>query len=239
MNKSEINTYSTPEIQRMSSKLNAYRAAVLGANDGIISIAGLVIGVAGSTASSATILAAGLAGVVAGALSMAVGEYVSVSSQRDSQKVILETERQQLRDNPEEELEELAQIYEIKGLSRSTAELVAKELTAKDVFAAHAAVELNIDPNDLTNPWHAAVASALSFTVGAIIPIVVIFFTPNSFRILATFIAVIVALIITGSISAHYSGASKRATTKRVLVGGIIAMAVTYLIGHLIGSSNI
>jgi VIT1/CCC1 family predicted Fe2+/Mn2+ transporter len=230
--------YPTPTIQRTTSKLNSLRAAVLGANDGIVSVAGLVVGVAGATNSNTAIFNAGIAGLVAGALSMAVGEFISVSSQKDSQKILLEVEKKQLLDNPKEEFEELIQMYQMKGLKRATAEAVARELSDNDVFAAHAAIELNIDPTDLTNPWHAALASTISFTIGAIVPILAILLSPASLKIYATFGAVIVALIITGSLSAYFSGANKRKATTRVLIGGILAMIVTFAIGHLIQSAH-
>jgi VIT1/CCC1 family predicted Fe2+/Mn2+ transporter len=191
-----------------------------------------------ATTSNTAILTAGIAGLVAGALSMAAGEYISVSSQRDSQKVLLETERKQLENNPKEELRELAQMYEMKGLSSETAARVAEELTAKDVFTAHAAIELNIDPTDLTNPIHAAIASATSFTIGAIIPVAAILLAPQKYRIIITFFAVITALVITGSISSRFSGASRSRTVLRVLIGGILAMTITYAIGRLVGSSH-
>ena len=149
-------------------KLNWLRASVLGANDGIVSIAGLVLGVAGATNSGTAILAAGIAGIVAGAISMAAGEYISVSSSRDTEKAILEDEHYQLKNFPKRELEELIAIYRERGLTEKTAELVAKELSKKDVFAAHAHMELSIDPNNLTNPWHAAFASAGAFLLGAV-----------------------------------------------------------------------
>ena len=144
---------------------------MLGANDGIVSVAGIVVGVAGATSSRGPILTAGLAGLVAGAASMSLGEYVSVSSQRDSERALLDKERRELREEPDEELEELTAIYEAKGLTRQTAELVAAELTANDAFAAHAEVELGIDPNDVVNPWHAAAASATAFVIGALLPL--------------------------------------------------------------------
>src|ERR1035437_7477950 len=147
-------------------KLNWLRASVLGANDGIVSIAGLVLGVAGATDSATAILMAGVAGIVAGAISMAAGEYVSVSSSRDTEKAILKKERYNLENYPEKELKELIAIYKEKGLTEKTSELVAKELSNKDVFAAHAHMELSIDPNNLTNPWHAAFASAGAFLLG-------------------------------------------------------------------------
>jgi VIT1/CCC1 family predicted Fe2+/Mn2+ transporter len=233
-----LNIYDGPHIQRFGSKMNSLRAAVLGSNDGIISTAGLVVGVAGATSSSSALITAGVAGVVAGALSMAAGEFISVSSQRDVQRVQLETERKQLETNPVEEFEELIQMYELKGLSRSTAEKVAGELSKIDAFSAHAAIELNIDPTDLTNPWHAAIASTLSFAIGAIIPLITIVLSPHSYKIENTFIAVIIALIITGSISAHISGANKGKAILRVLIGGILAMVITYGIGRLIGSAH-
>ncbi len=218
-----------------SSKLNWLRAAVLGANDGIVSVASIVVGVAGASDTPSFILTAGVAGLVAGALSMAVGEYVSVSTQRDTERALLEKERWELENQPEEELSELAALYEKKGLSHETAHLVAEELTAHDAFAAHVDAELGIDPDELTNPWHAALASAISFFSGAIIPLVAILLPPHDLRIPVTFISVLVALAITGSLSAHVGGARKTRATIRVVLGGAIAMAVTYGIGKLFG----
>src|SRR5664279_3630355 len=152
-----------PHAGGMGQRLNWLRAGVLGANDGIVSTAGLVVGVAAVTPEPAPILTAGVAGVVAGAVSMALGEYVSVSSQRDTELALLETERRELEEDPEAELAELANIYMKKGLSEQTAKVVAAELTARDPFAAHVDAELGIDPDALTNPWHAALASAVAF----------------------------------------------------------------------------
>ncbi len=140
---------------------------VLGANDGIVSTAGIVMGVAGATSDRGTILVAGVAGLAAGALSMAAGEYVSVSTQKDSELALLEKERGELRDEPEEELEELAGLYVEKGLSEELALEVAKQLTEHDALGAHAETELGIDPDDITSPWNAALASMLSFTRGS------------------------------------------------------------------------
>ena len=217
------------------SKLNWLRAGVLGANDGIVSIAGLVLGVAGATSSQSVIFTAGLAGVIAGAISMAAGEYVSVSSARDTEKALLEKERFELKNFPEEELEELACIYEGKGLSRATALQVAKELSAKDPIAAHFDVELGIDPNNLTNPWHAAFASAGAFFLGALIPMLSIIIPPASFRVPFTFACVVIALAATGALSAQIGGASKMRAIIRVAIGGMLAMIVTYCIGRLFG----
>ena len=157
-------------------RLNWLRAGVLGADDGIVSVAGIVIGVAGATASRGTIFTAGLAGLVAGAVSMALGEYVSVSSQRDSESAQLTQERRELAQIPGQELAELTAIYEAKGLSAATARTVAEELTAHDAFAAHADAELHISPDDLASPVQAAAASALSFTLGALLPLLAILF---------------------------------------------------------------
>ncbi len=220
-------------------KLNWLRAGVLGANDGIVSIAGLVVGVAGASNSTILILTAALAGIVAGAISMAAGEYVSVSSSRDTEKALLEKERYELKHYPEAELEELISIYERKGLSKKTATTVATELTEKDVFAAHVDAELKIDPENLTNPIHAAAASAIAFLVGAIIPLVAILVPPENIRIPVTFVSVIAALAITGTVSALVGGASIARATARVVMGGALAMAVTYGIGRLLGVAGV
>lgn len=226
-------------MNHSGTKLNWLRAAVLGANDGIVSVASIVVGVAGASNSPRAIFVAGIAGLVAGALSMAVGEYVSVSTQRDTEKALLEKERLELFHNPDEELVELAGLYEDKGLSKTLSEQVAKELTAHDAFAAHAEAELRIDANALTNPWHAAFASSAAFLSGAIIPLIAIVLSPVSAQIPVTVGAVIVALSITGSLSAHAGGASKTIATIRVVVGGILAMAITFGIGKIIGVTGI
>ena len=223
----------------INSKLNWLRAAVLGANDGIVSVSSVVVGVAGATNTTGFILTAGVASLVAGALSMAVGEYVSVSTQRDTERALLEKERFELLNEPDAELKELAMIYHKKGLSEKTAHLVAQELTDHDAFAAHVDAELGLDPNDLTNPWHAATASGAAFFCGAIIPLLAIVLPPASIRIPVTFGAVIIALIITGGLSAHAGGASKRKATLRVVGGGLIAMLVTFGIGTLFGVAGV
>jgi vacuolar iron transporter family protein len=234
-----VNGHYIPHADKAGTKLNWLRAAVLGANDGIVSIAGLVVGVAGATGSRGLIITAGVAGIVAGALSMAVGEYVSVSSQRDSERALLEKERQALADHPEHELQELAYIYYKKGLKKETALTVAKELSAKDAFAAHVDAELGIDPDNLTNPGHAALASALAFLAGAIIPLVAIILPSESYRIPVAFGSVVLALIITGVLSAAAGGASKLTATLRIVAGGVLAMAITYAVGKLIGFSHL
>ncbi len=221
----------------VGSRLNWLRAAVLGANDGIVSVAGLVVGVAGATADRSVLLTAGVAGLVAGALSMAAGEYVSVSTQRDTQRALLDTERRELAEMPEAELEELARIYVAKGLSEPLARQVAAELTAGDALRAHADAELGIDPDEVVSPWQAAWASAVSFTVGALVPLLTIVLLPVGVRVAACFVAVVLALAVTGAVSAHLGGAGHRRATVRTVLGGAVAMAVTYGIGHLVGRS--
>lgn len=221
------------------AKLNWLRAAVLGANDGIVSVSSLLVGVASASYSTSFIITAGVAGTVAGALSMAVGEYVSVSSQRDAELALLEKERQELLNVPEEEEKELALIYQNKGLSKSTAELVAKELTAHDAFAAHVDAELGIDPDDLTNPWHAAYASAFAFLCGAIIPLLAAILPPPNIRIPSIFVSVVLALAITGALSAKAGDASKRRASFRIILGGMLAMFATFIIGKIFGISGI
>lgn len=228
-----------PHGEGLASKLNWLRAGVLGANDGIVSTAGLVVGVAAATTDRSTIFTAGLAGLAAGAVSMALGEYVSVSTQRDTEKAMLRLERQELEETPEAELEELVDLYEAKGLSADTARLVARELTEHDAFAAHAEVELGIDPEELTNPWQAAISSAISFTLGAIVPLVMILLLPVDIRIPVTVVAVLVALALTGSVSAALGGARKSRAVLRVMIGGALAMIVTYLIGQLVGTTGL
>jgi len=231
--------HTEAQESNMNQRSNWLRAAVLGANDGIVSTAGLVVGVAGATSSKITILTAGLAGLMAGALSMAAGEYVSVSTQRDIEKSLLEKERRELQDHPDEELQELVGLYEAKGLSHQTASQVAQELTEKDAFAAHVDIELNIDPNDLTSPWHAAFASAASFFVGALIPIGVVMLPVGNLTAPITFASVVIALFITGFLSGKASRANVKKAVLRVVIGGAIAMIVTYAIGRLFNISGV
>ena len=224
-----------PHVGAINTKLNWLRAGVLGANDGIVSVAGIVIGVAAATAERGPILAAGIAGLAAGALSMALGEYVSVSTQRDTEKALLAKERRELVEEPEAEFEELVGLYRAKGLSPDTARTVAAELTEHDAFAAHIDIELGIDPDDLTNPWQAAISSAVAFTLGAILPMLAILLPPPSSRIPITFVAVLIALGVTGWVSARLGGADPVRATQRVVVGGAIAMVITYGIGRAMG----
>jgi VIT1/CCC1 family predicted Fe2+/Mn2+ transporter len=230
-------THHEPHDEVSGDRMNWLRAGVLGANDGIVSTASLVVGVAGATTDRTQILVAGLAGLFAGAMSMASGEYVSVSSQRDAERALLAQERRELRDTPQEELEELKEIYEGKGLDEETAEEVAKQLTKHDALGAHAEAELHIDPDELTNPWGAAIASFLSFTIGALLPLAAIALTPTGLRVPVTVGAAILTLALTGFISAKLSGAHRRRAIVRNIAGGLIAMGVTYAIGTLVGQS--
>jgi VIT1/CCC1 family predicted Fe2+/Mn2+ transporter len=225
-----------PHEGSIASRLNWLRAGVLGANDGIVSTAGIVVGVAGATDDRQAILIAGVAGLFAGALSMATGEYVSVSTQRDTERALLAKERRELLEEPEEELAELAYLYEQKGLNPELAMQVATELTARDALAAHAEVELGIDPDDLTNPWHAAWASMLAFTVGALLPLLTISLAGADTRLVVTVAAVMLALALTGFASARLGQAPPGRAVLRNVAGGVLAMAVTYLIGIAVGS---
>lgn len=218
----------------IASKLNWLRAGVLGADDGIVSIAGLVVGVAGASATRGVLLAAGMAGLVAGAVSMALGEYVSVSSQRDTERSLLAQERRELADAPDLELAELAALYRAKGLSEETAQRVAEELTACCAYSAHVDAELGIDPDALTSPWNAALASAISFTFGALFPLAAILLPPAAIRVPVTFAVVVVALALTALVSARLGDASRFRAMVRMVAGGTLAMAVTFGIGHLV-----
>ena len=228
-----------PHREGLAQRLNWLRAGVLGANDGIVSVAAIVVGVASATSAIPPILTAGLAGLVGGAVSMALGEYVSVSSQRDSEHALIEKEKRELAEMPEEEFEELAGLYEAKGLTKATARQVALELTEHDVLAAHLSAELNIDQNDVVSPWHAAIASAVAFTIGGILPLLSILFLPASIRIIVTFVVVLIALAITGYVAAYIGGSSRGRAMLRVVIGGALALIATFLIGSLLGTTGI
>ncbi|MFF0555329.1 VIT family protein [Streptomyces sp. NPDC004266] len=223
----------------LGTRLNWLRAAVLGANDGVVSTAGLVVGVAGATESRAALLTAGLSGLLAGSMSMAAGEYVSVSSQRDSERAALAQERRELREQPEAELAELTDMLAARGLSPEVAREAAEQLTARDALRAHARVELGIDPDDLTNPWHAAGASFLAFTVGALLPLLAIVLPPASARLWITVLSVLAALVLTGWWSARLGDAPTGPAILRNVGGGALAMAVTYAAGSLLGAAGV
>jgi VIT1/CCC1 family predicted Fe2+/Mn2+ transporter len=226
-----------PHGNGIASRLNWLRAGVLGANDGIVSVAAIVVGVAGATSAFLPILTAGMAGLVGGAISMALGEYVSVSSQRDSERALISKERRELQEMPEAELDELTGMLQARGLSDATARQVAVELTERDPLAAHLSLELNIDEEDIANPWHAAFASAIAFTIGAILPMLAILLPPEDIRIPITFAAVLVALALTGALGARLGGSPMLRPTIRVVVGGALALAATFAIGTLLGTA--
>lgn len=212
------------------------RAAVLGANDGIVSTASLLVGVASASADRSAILIAGIAGLVAGAMSMAAGEYVSVSSQVDTERADLDKERQALEESPEAELEELAQIYVKRGVESSLAREVAAQLTAHDDLAAHARDELGISETVATRPIQAALASAATFSVGAILPLTAVALVPTSSAIATIALTSLASLGILGAASARAGGADATRAAIRVMVWGAIAMAVTAGIGAIFGT---
>ncbi|MGJ6980665.1 VIT1/CCC1 transporter family protein [Aestuariimicrobium soli] len=219
----------------VGQRLNWLRAGVLGANDGIVSVAGVVVGVAAAAPHNTTAIAtAGLAALVAGAFSMAGGEYVSVSTQRDTEQALIAKEIRELREMPDEELAELAGMYRERGLSEQLAQQVAEELTAHDALAAHAEVELGIDPEELTSPWLAAFSSFVAFTVGALIPFLMVLL-PWGNAIVNTAVAVVIGLFLTGWISATLGQAPVARAVVRNVVMGSVTMAATYGIGLLFG----
>jgi len=232
-------THDEPHAKGIAQRLNWLRAGVLGANDGIVSVAAVVVGVAGATQDLGPLVLAGVAAAVGGAISMALGEYVSVSSQRDTERALIAKEKRELRELPEEELEELVGLYRAKGLSEPTARRVAEELTAHDALAAHLDAELNIDQDDVVSPWYAAFASAIAFTLGAVLPMAAILLPPAGWRVPVTFVAVLVALAATGAVAAHIGGASRWRAVIRTVIGGALALAATFGIGSLLGTTGI
>jgi VIT1/CCC1 family predicted Fe2+/Mn2+ transporter len=210
---------------------------VLGANDGIISTAALLLGVAAANADRSAILTAGMAGLVAGAVSMALGEYVSVSSQRDSERSDIAKERWELEHMADHELEELSAIYESKGLSPELASQVATELTAHDALGAHLRDELGITADDLANPFQAAWSSAIAFGVGASIPLLAAALASASMRIGAIITVTLLSLVVLGYTGARLGGAQPMKPIARVVIGGALAMAVTMLVGKLFGAA--
>jgi len=226
-----------PHGGSVAGRLNWLRAGVLGANDGIISTAGLVIGVAAATVNRTEIATAGVAGLVAGAVSMALGEFVSVSSQRDSERALIDKESRELDRMPDAERAELVALLEERGLRTENAVAAADDLTAADALRAHLSLELGIARDELANPWVAAGSSAMAFAVGAALPLLAILVSPASTRIAVTFAAVVIGLFATGWVSAALGRAPKRVAIVRLVVGGAIAMLVTFGVGHLVGTA--
>jgi VIT1/CCC1 family predicted Fe2+/Mn2+ transporter len=224
------------EIHR-SDRVGWLRAGVLGANDGLLSVASLVTGVAAADNTRNAVMIAGFASLAAGAFAMAVGEYSSVSSQRDTEQADLERERGEIEVDPDGELSELTAIYQGRGLSRDLAERVAAELMQHGAFEAHARDELGLDPAELARPGQAAAVSAASFVLGAILPLLTAIVAPASVRIAITIAITLVALGALGVVGAHLGKASPRRAAARLLVGGAAAMAITTLIGRITGKA--
>jgi len=221
---------------RIARRLNWLRASVMGANDGIVSTAGMVVGVASAAVTNQVLLVSGIAAVIAGAVSMAVGEYVSVSTQRDSERAELAHEKSELEANPAYGLDQLTALIQAQGIDRGLARQVAVQLTAKDPLTAHARLELGIDPKELTNPWHAGLVSMLAFTIGGLIPFAAIILSPRNAAVPLTAVAVVIALAVTGTVSAHLGGAPKLRAALRTTGGGVLAMAITAAVGSLVGN---
>ena len=229
---------SEPHNAGIAGRLNWLWAGVLGANDGIVSVAAIAVGVAAATTDTAAIVPATLAALVGGAISMALGEYVSVSSQSDSERALIRKEEDELRRMPAEELDELTALYRARGLSDATARQVAVELTERDALRAHLSAELNIDPDDIVSPWRAAAASAAAFLAGGILPMLTILL-PAAVRVPITFAVVLAALAATGAIGARIGGSPVARGTARVVVGGAIALAATFAIGALLDTTGV
>ena len=225
------------EEGHFSHRIGLLRAMVLGANDGIISTACLILGVAAADATRSTIITAGVAGLVAGAASMAIGEYVSVSSQRDAEQADIAKETWELEHTPEHELDELTAIYKGKGLTQELARAVAVQLTKEDALKVHMAEELGITHLTLARPVQASVSSAGSFSVGAAIPLVAVALASSSQRIATTIVVAVFALIALGVSSAIAGGAHPLRPTFRVVFGGSVAMAFTMTVGHFVGTA--
>lgn len=211
------------------------RAAVLGANDGLISTSSLIVGVAAATAASQEILVAGVAGLVAGAMSMAAGEYVSVSSQADTEQADMARERHELATQPEAELAELAAIYEQRGVAPDLARQVAEQMMAKDAFEAHARDELGLSSHVMARPVQAALTSAATFATGAALPLAVALLAPSGTVVWAVSVACLIGLAVLGAIGARAGGAGIWKPTVRVVFWGAVAMASTAAIGALVG----
>lgn len=240
-------TISAPPVTRvpeprtggLEQRLNALRAGVLGANDGIVSTAAVVVGVAGATASTGVIALAGIAAAVGGAVSMALGEYVSVSSQRDSEKNVMAQVSAALAADPRAELDALAGLYEERGIAPGTSRAVAEQLSSRDALDAHLRERHNIDATDVASPWHAALASFLAFAAGALLPLLAILLPAAQLRVPVTFVVTLAGLALTGAVAAGIGGGSRLRAALRVLLGGALALAATYLIGSWLGTAGI
>ena len=221
----------------LGNRIDLLRATVLGANDGIISTACLILGVAAADASRGTIITAGVAGLVAGAASMAIGEYVSVSAQRDAEQADIAKEKWELEHTPEHELDELTAIYVAKGLNSQLARDVAVELTNKDALKAHLAEELGISHANMARPLQAGVSSASSFSVGSAVPLIAVALASSTQRIETTIVVAVFALVVLGVTSSTVGGVHPARPTIRIVIGGLVAMAFTMAVGHFVGTA--
>lgn len=219
----------------LAQKVNVLRAAVMGANDGIISVAGIVIGVAGAHESNYAILISGIAGMLAGTVSMAMGEYVSVSTQKDSEKQAIAQEKSHLALNYDHEFQMVKQKYLAQGIKEELAQQATKEMMAKDPLVTTVRERFGLNINEIINPYAAAIASMLSFPTGSLLPMLAITIFPEKIKILATFVAVLIALALTGWGAAILSNADKKHGILRNILSGMLTMAVTYIIGRIIG----
>lgn len=224
--------------QHLNQKLNRLRAGVLGANDGIVSIAAVVVGVAAATSDARTIAMAGLAAAVGGAISMALGEYISVSSQSDTEKAIIKKESERLQADAHAVEKELVELYIAEGLSPETAQRAAEEVAAVDPLGASLEKVHGLDADSVVSPWQAALASLLAFAAGALIPLVAILLPGPGLRIQITFAATLVGLAATGVGAAAIGGAPRLRAATRTVVGGALALMVTYVVGLLFGSTG-
>jgi vacuolar iron transporter family protein len=227
--------YSKHSEHHLVSRIGWLRAAILGANDGLLSTASLIVGVAAASSSATGILIAGVAGLVAGSVSMAAGEYVSVSSQHDTEQADLAREKAELKSKPEAELQELANIYVGRGVSKDVANIVAKKLMAKDALGAHAQDELGITKELSAQPIQAALTSAITFAVEAAMPLVVVLLSPSGMLVYAVAISTLIFLGILGAIGAQIGGSNIVKGMLRVMFWGALALALTAVIGVLVG----
>ncbi|MCI1974600.1 MAG: VIT family protein [Limosilactobacillus sp.] len=224
----------TKKKMSLAQKVNVLRASVMGANDGIISIAGIVIGVAAATNNAYSILISGLSGTLAGMISMCMGEYVSVSTQKDSQKMALISERQRLDDQYQEEFDYVQRKYEDQDIDPKLAKQATKELMDKDALSTVVQERYGFNPKEFTSPYAAAIASFISFPTGSILPMLAVTLAPAEKRIIATAIAVLIALLITGYCAAILSNSNRLKSSIRNAVAGLLTMGVTYIIGQLL-----
>lgn len=235
MTRTPTRTSAHPDDPHFVSRMGWLRASVLGANDGIVSVGALIVGVAAADPGGNAILIAGMAGLVGGALSMAMGEYVSVSSQSDTERADIARESAALRDTPEDELHELAAIYESRGMSPGTALQAAREVSRHDALAAHLRDELGLSEVSNANPIQAALASAATFSIAAALPLLAAILAPGGAVIASVIVAVVLALAALGALGAWAGGAPPLRAVLRVVLGGLLALAVTAGIGRLFG----